>query len=154
MRGPPPIASLRWLTSSCRRFAHSPEMSFWADARGARSATSAARISARLTFDRTSIHVNPSDVYEAAPSVSAARHQIREANLVDLAQVRLLDPAADLRRLLPLGVDRGDRRDIQLQPADRRDRELRLDEVFRRAVAVGVIADKPGAVRELDDRPH
>src|SRR2546430_16168883 len=86
MRGPPPMPSLRWLTSSWRRLAHSPERSFCANAGVAAAATNASTIADRLTLDRTSIHVNPSDVNEAAPSVSAARHQVGEADLVHLAQ--------------------------------------------------------------------
>src|ERR1051325_4831538 len=122
MRGPPPSASLRWLTSSCRSPAHSPEMSFCAKA-GAHANTNETRSATRLTLDRTSIHVNPSDVHESAPSVSASRHQIGEADLVDLAQIGLLDPAPGLRGLLPLRVDGRHRRDVELQPADRCDRE-------------------------------
>src|SRR5437763_16819601 len=121
MRGPPPMPSLRWLTSSWRRLAHSPERSLCAKLAEATRVSSVAKPAARLTLDRTSIHVNPSDVDEAAPSVSAAGHQIGEANLVDLAQVRLLHPSSGLRRLLPLGVNRRDRRDVELQPTDGRD---------------------------------
>src|SRR4051812_18498980 len=118
MRGPPPIASLRWLTSSCSRPAHSPEMSFCAKLAVATSVSNVAKAAASLAFDRTSIYVNPSDVYETRPPVSASRHQVREANLVHLAQVRLLDPAADLRRLLPVCVNRCHRIDVEPQPSD------------------------------------
>src|SRR2546423_1166209 len=121
MRGPPPMPSLRWLTSSWRRLAHSPERSFCANAAVPASVAKTKTSADVLTLDRTSIHVNPSDVHEAAPPVSASRHQIREADFVDLAQVRLLDPAADLRRFLPVGVDRRHRIDVELQPANRRD---------------------------------
>src|SRR5436190_13601777 len=125
MRGPPPSASLRWLMSSCRRPAHSPERSFCAKASVATRVNSVAKQAASLlALDRTSIHVNPSDVDEAAPAMSASRHQIGEADLVHLAQIGLLDPASDLRRLLPLGVHGRDRRDVEPQPANRRDREL------------------------------
>src|SRR5436190_287988 len=133
MRGPPPMPSLRWLTSSWRRLAHSPERSFCAKLAEATRVSSVAKAAATLTFDRTSIHVNPSDVDEATPPGPASRHQIREADLVDLAQVRFFDPAADLRRLLPLGMDRRDGVDVELEPADRGNRELRLDEILRRA---------------------
>src|SRR6185295_18718050 len=152
MRGPPPMASLRWLTSSWRRPAHSPEMSFCAKAAVATSVSSVAKASANLALDRTSIYVNPSDVYEATPAMSASGHQIGEADLVHLAQVGFLDPATSLRRLLPLGMHGRDRRDVELQPADRCDRELGLDEVFRVAVAVRVVTDEPCAVGELDHR--
>src|SRR4051812_46367340 len=100
MRGPPPIASLRWLTSSCRRFAHSPEMSFCAKLGAATKVSSVAKAAASLPFDRAPIHVNPSDVDEAAPAMTAARHQVGEADFVHLAQVGFLHPASDLGRLL------------------------------------------------------
>src|SRR6266576_7266366 len=105
MRGPPPMPSLRWLTSSWRRLAHSPERSFCANADVPASVAKTKTSADVLTLDRTPIHVNPSDVDEATPPVPASRHQIREADLVDLAQVRFFDPAADLRRLLPLSMD-------------------------------------------------
>src|SRR6185295_1755035 len=49
-------------------------------------------------------------------------------------------------------MHRRDGVDVEPEPADRGDRKLCLDEVLARAVAVGVIADKPGAVGELQDR--
>src|SRR5471032_2913145 len=104
MRGPPPMASLRWLTSSCSRLAHSPEMSACANA-GVPANVAAAKSSA-LTLDRIPIDVDPSDVDESTPAVSAAGHEISEADFVDLAQVGPLDPASDLRRLLPIGMNR------------------------------------------------
>src|SRR3954471_20655997 len=152
MRGPPPMASLRWLTSSCRRPAHSPEMSTCAKAGAPARRMTAARSPARLTLDRASIYVNPSDVYKSGPPVPAAGHEIGEPDFVDLAQIRLLDPAADLGSFLTLGVNRRHRRDVETQPAHRCDREFGLDEVFRGAVPVGVIADEPGAVGQLDHR--
>src|SRR5215813_4554514 len=41
--------------------------------------------------------------------------------------------------------------DVQPEPSDRCDRKLCLDEVLGRAVAVGVIANEPRAVGELQD---
>src|SRR3979409_1957217 len=117
MRGPPPMPSLRWLTSSWRRLAHSTERSFCAKLAEATRVSSVAKAAASLTFNRIAIHVNPSDVDEAAPPVPASRHQIREADLVDSAQVGLLHPAADLRRLLPLRMHGRHGVDVELQPA-------------------------------------
>src|SRR5215831_1812549 len=115
MRGPPPSASLRWLMSSCRRPAHSPERSFCANAGLTTRRMRTTRNEKRLTLDGTSIHVNPSDVYEASPAMTAARHQIGEADLVDLAQIRILHPASRFRRLLTFGVHGRDGRDVELQ---------------------------------------
>src|SRR5262245_45837309 len=120
--------------SSCSSPAHSPDRSFCANAEPPANRKSARTNAEPLALDRTSIHVNPSDVYEATPPVSASRHQIGEADLVHFAQVRLLDPPSGFRRFLPLRVDCRDGRDVELQPADRGDRKLRLDEVFRIAL--------------------
>src|SRR6476646_6750287 len=135
------MASLRWLTSSCSRFAHSPEMSFCARAR-VDARVSAARTTTEtrfmigppkllprsregheastkwhctkpsscglrdfvsswptgLSLYRHTVHINPSDVDEPAPAVSAAGHEIGEADFVDLAEIRMLNPASDLGR--------------------------------------------------------
>ena len=116
-----------------QRAAHSPERSFCASA-GAGKRDEDGEDRACLPLDRNSIDVNPSDVDEAAPAMAASGHQIGEPDLVHLAQVRLLDPAAGFRRLLSLGVNRRDGVDVEPQPADRRDGELRLDRVLGRAV--------------------
>src|SRR5262249_35706780 len=93
-----------------------------------------ARLKAVLALDRAPVHVNPSDVDEAAPPVAAAGHQVGEADLVDSAQIRLLHPSADLGGLLPFGVHGRDGRDVEPQPPDGGDRELGLDEILRVAV--------------------
>ena len=49
-------------------------------------------------------------------------------------------------------MHRRDGVDVEPEPADRGDRKLCFDEVLGRAVAIGVIADKPRAVGELQDR--
>src|SRR5215831_12200545 len=104
-----------------------------------------------LTFDRCSIDINPPDINEAAPAMAASRHEIGESDLVDSAQIGLRDPAPDFRWGLPLGMYRRDGVDVETEPADRSNRELCLDEVLGRAVAVGVITNEPRAVGELQD---
>jgi len=102
-----------------------------------------------LTFHRCSIDINLSDVDESSPAMAASGHEIGEPDLVDSAQIGLLDPASDFGRFLPLGMHRRDCVDVEPEPADRGDRKLCLDEVLGRAVAVGVITNEPNAVGEL-----
>src|SRR5207248_5041790 len=97
--------------------------------------------SRRSPLDRLRKHVDGRDVDPSAWPVAAARREIDESDLVHFAQVRLLDD----RALRDDGVD------VEAQPADVGERELALQPVDRRSV--GVIADEPRAVGELDDRP-
>ena len=99
------------------------------------------RSSARSSLDRLPEDLDRRDIDPPAGTVAASRQQIDEADLVDLAQVRLVDEVA-------LGDDGVD---VEPQPADVGERELALQPIAGRPV--GVIADQPRAVRELDDRP-
>jgi hypothetical protein len=74
--------------------------------------------------------------------VTAARHQVDEADLVHLAQVRTFDDGA--------GGD--DALDVELEPVDVSHVEFADQPVSRRAV--GPIADEPRAVGELHDRAN
>jgi hypothetical protein len=74
--------------------------------------------------------------------VTAAGHQVDEANLVDLAQIRTLDDVA--------GGD--DALDVELEPANIGNVEFGDQPVSR--AAVRAITDQPGAVGELDDRAN
>src|SRR5205814_715904 len=96
----------------------------------------------RSPFDRLPEDFDCRDIDPAAGSVAAAGEQIDEADLVDLAQIRLVDEVAL----------RDHRVDVEAQPANIRQRDVALQPVRRRAVSV--IADEPRAVRQLDDRSH
>src|SRR6476646_1844504 len=73
------------------------------------------------TLDGSTVNLDPTDVHAAAPAVAAAGQQVREAYLVDFAQVRLRPGLAG----------RHDVRDVERQPTHRRERELRREEQRR-----------------------
>ena len=78
----------------------------------------------------------------SALAVAAARHQIDEADFIDLAQVHLVEDRAGGHGAV----------DIELDPAHVGERELGVEPVAYRAVCP--IADQPGAVGELHDRTN
>src|SRR6185503_2403568 len=92
-------------------------------------------------------HLEPCDVDEAAPPVSAAREQIRKADLVDLAQVRLLDVTLSAR---------DDASDVEREPAHVGDRKLGFEKQrgVRRVRTLTVVADEPSTVGQLHQRTH
>ena len=73
--------------------------------------------------------------------MAAARHQIDEADFVDLAQIHLVEDRAG----------RDGAVDVEPHPAHVAEGELGEQPVAHGAV--GVIADQPGAVGQLHDRP-
>src|SRR3954470_4962432 len=95
----------------------------------------------RLAFDRLAVDLDAADIDVAARSVPASRHEIGKADLIDLTEIGMLDPCAD----------RHDARDVEFQPADISDRDVAQVEVRLRTR--GMIADEPGTICELHDRP-
>src|SRR5580765_6367556 len=94
-----------------------------------------------LAFDRFAEDLDAADVDITARAMPASRHEVGKADLVDLAQIGMLDPHADGH----------DARDVELQPADISERDVALVEI--RLLARRAIADQPRTVRELQDGP-
>src|SRR5258708_3634579 len=97
-----------------------------------------------VALNRFAVDLDAANVRPAAGAVAAAGHQVREADLVHLAEIRMLDPLA-VGRL-------DDLLDIELAPADVGERDFFLMPVD--AETVGVIADEPGSIGQLYDRPE
>src|SRR5882672_8665407 len=94
-----------------------------------------------LALDRLAVDLDAADVDVAARAMPASRHEVGKADLIDLAQIGVVDPHADSH----------DSRDVELQPAYVSQRDVGLVEI--RLFARRVIADQPGTVRELQDGP-
>src|SRR6185295_8948097 len=95
-----------------------------------------------LSLHRFSEDLDRGDVHIAARSMSAARHQIGEANFVNLAQIRMFHPVADS----------DDSRHIELHPSHVGNRDVVLIEIngwTGRAVSY-----EPRAIGQFHHRPH
>src|SRR5262245_35345753 len=71
---------------------------------------------------RVAVYLDASHVHVAAGTVTASWHQVREADLVDLAGIRMIDPVTDCDHT----------RYVQFDPAQIGNGNIRLIEVERR----------------------
>src|SRR6476659_53487 len=94
-------------------------------------------IDASSACDGLPVDLDLRDIHPAASPMAAARHQIREPDLIHLAQIDVGKNVAG----------RDDALDVETQPVNVREIELGEQPVARRAVRA--IADDPRAVREL-----
>src|SRR6185312_1215568 len=95
-----------------------------------------------LSRNGARIDLDLPDSRPTARTMAAARREIGEADLIDLAEIELVDQ----------GSDRDHTFDVEFDPAHVRKRDLAQKPVARRAGRT--IADPPGAVGELHDRAN
>src|SRR5262249_35078556 len=95
-----------------------------------------------LSLAGVSVDLDATHVHVAAGAVPAAGHQVGETDLVDLREIRVLDPVAY----------RDDAIDVELEPAHVGNRDVVLGEVA--GGPGGVVAHEPRAVRELEYRAN
>src|SRR5580698_9062428 len=94
-----------------------------------------------VAWDWLAVDFDPIQARTACASVSGATHQVSEADLLDSAEVWIVDPVA------VTGFD--DLIDVQTTPAHIHELNFRHDP--GRGHGRGLIADEPGSVREFDD---
>src|SRR3984885_2976360 len=87
------------------------------------------------------IDLNPCDVGIPACAVAASRHKVREADLIDFAEVDLIQKSTFRYHLL----------DIQFEPVKLGEVELAFVEIER--VGVNMVPDEPRFIREFYNRP-
>src|SRR5215831_5740586 len=82
-----------------------------------------------FSFHRFCINFNPGDVGPSTLAVSASRHEVRESDFIDSAQIRRVDPIANGHD--PLRIQFSPpyfaHRHVALKPIDRRAFELVAD---------------------------
>ena len=100
------------------------------------------RILALLALDRAAVDLDSTDVDVTAGAVSAAGHQVGEADGVYLGQIGMINPRPDGH----------DARDVELEPAKIGRRDLVLVEVGLKARRA--IADQPCSIGKPHDRPR
>jgi hypothetical protein len=93
-----------------------------------------------IARDRLAVDLEPTEIGVSAVAMATAGHQIGEPDLVDLAEIDLIEPSAT----------RDDFVDIKLDPAGFRESEFALVVIENGSVAV--FAQQPGAVGQLHDR--
>src|SRR5262245_9474791 len=108
----------------------------------AESATSPGRCThvVSLALDRLTIYLNPPHVRESSEAMSTSRSEIYKTDLVNFAQIRLLEENAFGLHLF----------NIQLDPPDVGQIKLAFVEI--ESVPIGVVSNEPSSVSELDNR--
>src|SRR4029077_12174780 len=88
----------------------------------------------RFTRDRLAVYLEPCQVNIASGAVAAARHQIRKANFVHFAEIRVIHP--DFVRWSVVGPESDRAIWIQFDPPDSREGKLTLHKYWYGGVRV------------------
>src|SRR5262245_53559245 len=88
------------------------------------------------------VNFDPGDVGPSTLTVAASRHEVRESDFIDSAQIRRVDPIANGHDPLR----------IQFPPTYFAHRHVALKPIDRRAFEL--VADQHGPIGKLHDRAH